>query len=253
MRYVCSTRLINEKEEVLMDIVGIFKESVEVSKKNYIIFAPTVAVAVVMSVLTLILVGSGVLSIGLMGGGMHSPGGMMPLIGAMMGGLFIVAVLGTILGLIAHGMTVGMAREVIEKGSTSLNSGFSVAMGRLAQLVVASTLVGIIVFVGFMLLFIPGLIAAFFLMFTFVSVIVDNTGAVEAMKKSYATVKTNLNDSIVFFIGMIAVGVVFAVANAVLNVIPILGQLLGMALIGAFGGYISVVIVKVYLELTKGT
>lgn len=50
------------------------------------------AVAVVMAVLTLKLVGSGVFSMGLMGGGMHSPGAMLPLIGVMMGGLFVVAV-----------------------------------------------------------------------------------------------------------------------------------------------------------------
>lgn len=233
-----------------MDIVGIFKESLEISKKNYIIFVPTVAVALVMAVLTLIMVGAGILSIGLTGGGMHSPGAMMPMLGAMMGGLFIVAIVGTILGLISHGMTVGMAKEAIESGTTSLSSGFSMAMSRFPQLVVGSVLVGLLVFIGFMLLFIPGLIATFFLMFTFVSIIVDNAGAVEAMKKSYETVKTNLNDSIVLFIGMIAIGVVFAVANAVLNVIPVLGQLLGMALMGAVGGYISVVLVKVYMELT---
>jgi hypothetical protein len=236
-----------------MDIVGIFKESVEVSKKNYIIFVPTVAVALVMTVLTLIMVGTGMVSMGLTGGGTHSPGTMMPLLGAMIGGLFIVAVFGIILGLLTHGMTVGMAKEAVETGSTSLQSGLSIAMGRFGQLVVASILVGIVVFIGFMLLFITGLIATFFLMFTFASVIVDNAGAIEAMKKSYATVKANLNDSIVFFIGMIAVGVVFAVANAILNVIPVLGQLLGMALMGALGGYISVVIVKVYMEFTKGT
>lgn len=234
-----------------MDIVGIFRESVEVSKKNYIIFVPTMGVELVMAVLALILLGTGIVSLGLTGGGMHSPGAMMPFLGAMMGGLFILAVFGTILGLIAHGMTVGMAKEAIETGSTSLNSGLSIAMGRFPQLVIASILVGGIVVIGFMLLFIPGLIATFFLMFTFVSVIVDNTGAAESMKKSYETVKANLNDCIVFFIGMIAVGVVFAVANAILNVIPVLGQLLGMALMGAFGGYISVVIVKVYMELTK--
>jgi len=234
-----------------MDLVGIFRESVEVSKKNYIIFVPTVAVALIMAVLTLIMIGAGILSMGLTGGGMPSPGAMMPMLGAMLGGLFIVAVFGAILGLIAHGMTVGMAKEAIESGTTSLNSGLSIAMSRFAQLVVASILVVVVVFIGFMLLFIPGLIATFFLMFTFVSVIVDNAGAVEAMKKSYETVKANLNDCIVLFIGMIALGVVVAIANTILNVIPVLGQLLGMAIMGAFGGYISVVVVKVYMELTK--
>jgi len=234
-----------------MDIVGIFKESIDVAKKNYVIFLPPVAVAVVMALLTLILVGTGVISMGLVGAGMQSPGAIMPLVGTILGGFFIIGVIGMILGLIAHGMTVAMAREALDTGSTSINSGLSIAAGRLGELVVASILVGIIVFVGFMLLVIPGLIAAFFLMFTFVSVIVDNAGPVGAMKKSYETVRANMNDSIVFFFAMIAVGVIFIVANAVLIVIPVLGQLMGMALMGVFGGYISVVIVKVYRELTR--
>ncbi len=236
-----------------MDIVGIFKESLEVSKRNYIIFVPTVAVAVIMAVLTLVLIGTGILSIGLTGGELRSPGDAMPILGKMIGGFFIVAVAGTILCLIAHGMTVGMAKQAVETGTTSLNGGLSAARGRFTQLVAASVLVGVIVFIGFMLLFIPGLIATFFLMFTFVSMIVDNTGAIKAIKNSYKTVKTNLNDSVVVFIGMIALGIVFAVANAILNVIPVLGQLLSIALMGALGGYISVVIVKVYMELTKGS
>jgi hypothetical protein len=233
-----------------MDIVGIFKEGIEVSKKNYVIFVPTVAVAVVMGVLMLVLVGAGVMSAGL-GGGMRSPGAIMALVGAMMGGIFVVSIVGMILGLVAHGMTVGMAKEALETGSTSLNSGLSIALGRLGQLFGASVLVGIIVFIGFMLLFIPGLIASFFLMFTFVSVIVDNAGAVEAMKKSYATVRANLNDSVVFYIAMIAVGAVFFIANAIVGVVPILGQLAGLVLMGVFGGYASVVIVRVYTEMEK--
>jgi hypothetical protein len=233
-----------------MDIVGIFKEGVEVSKKNYIIFVPTVAVAVAIGVLMLVLVGAGLMSAGL-AGGMRSPGAVIPLLGAMIGGFFIVIVVGMILGLVAHGMTVGMAKEALEKGSTSLNSGLSIALGRLGQLLVASVLVGIVVSIGFMLLLVPGLIASFLLMFTFVSVIVDNAGPVEAMKKSYTTVMANLNDSVVFYLAMIAVAVVFFIANVVVGVIPILGQLAGIALMGVFGGYASVVIVRVYSEMEK--
>jgi hypothetical protein len=236
-----------EIEEAGMDIVGIFKESFTIAKKNYILCVPTVAVGIAMAVLTLIMVGTGALSIGLMGSGMPVPGAM------MMGGVFLVGVLSTLLGFVAHGVTVGMAKEAIETGATSIGSGLSIAMGRLSQLIAASVLVGITVFIGFMLFFVPGLIAIFFLMFTFVSVIVDNIGAVDAMKKSYAVVRANLNDCVVFFVGALAVGIVFAVANRVLNVIPVVGQLLGVVLMGAFGGYIAVVIVKVYTELTKST
>ncbi len=235
-----------------MDIVAILKEGIEVSKKNYVIFFPTVAVAVVLAVLALIIVGAGAVSTGLMGrGGMQSPGAFMSLLGAMAGGLFVIGFVGTILGLVAHGMTVGMAKEVLDTGTTSLSSGFSVVVSHLGQLFVASLLVGVIVFIGFMLLFVPGLVASFFLMFTFVSVIVDNAGAVEAMKKSYATVRANMNDSVVFFIAIIAVGAVFAIANLVLGVIPVLGQLIGLAIMGIFGGYASVVAVRVYTEMEK--
>jgi hypothetical protein len=233
-----------------MDIVGIFKEGVEVSKRNYVIFIPTVAVAVVMGLLMVVLVGAGLMSAGL-AGGMRSPEAFLPLIGAMMGGFFVMSVVGMILGLVAHGMTVGMAKEAIDTGSTSLTSGLSIAVSRLGQLLGASVLVGIIVFIGFMLLFVPGLVASFFLMFTFASVIVDHAGPVQAIKKSYTTVRANLNDSVVFYIAMIAVGAVFFIANVVLGVVPILGQLAGVALMGVFGGYASVVIVRVYTEMEK--
>ncbi len=234
-----------------MDIVAIFKEGIEVSKKNYIIFLPIVAVAAVMAVLALIIVGAGAVSTGIMGSGMQSPGAFMSFLGAMAGGFLVTALIGMILGLVAHGMTVGMAKEALDTGTTSLSSGLSVVVSRLGQLFVASLLVGAIVFIGFMLLIVPGLVASFFLMFTFVSVIVDNAGAVEAMKKSYATVRANMNDSVVFFIAIISVGAVFAIANMVVGAIPVLGQLAGLALMGVFGGYASVVIVRVYTEMER--
>ena len=234
-----------------MDIVAIFKEGIEVAKKNYVIFLPTVTVAVVMAVLTLIIVGAGAVSTGLMGSSMQSPGAFMSFLGTMAGGFFVMAFIGMILGLVAHGMTVGMAKEALDTGTTSISSGLSIAVGRLGQLSVASLFVGVIVLIGLMLLFVPGLVASFFLMFTFVSVIVDNVGAVAAMKKSYAMVRANMNDSVVFFIAMIAVGAVFAIANMVLGVIPVLGQLIGLAIMGVFGGYASVVIVMVYTEMEK--
>ncbi len=234
-----------------MDIVAIFKEGIEVAKKNYVIFLPTVTVAVVMAVLTLIIVGAGAVSTGLMGSSMQSPGAFMSFLGTMAGGFFVMALIGMILGLVAHGMTVGMAKEALDTGTTSISSGLSIAVGRLGQLSVASLFVGVIVLIGLMLLFVPGLVPSFFLMFTFVSVIVDNVGAVAAMKKSYAMVRANMNDSVVFFIAMIAVGAVFAIANMVLGVIPVLGQLIGLAIMGVFGGYASVVIVMVYTEMEK--
>ncbi len=211
-----------------MDIMGVLKNGIEVSKKNYIIFVPTIAVMAIMFVLSLILIG----------------------VGAMMAGVFLISIIGMILGLFAHGMTIGMAKEAIDTGSTSLASGINIAVSRFVPLLIAAIVVGIIVTIGLLLLIIPGLIAAFLLMFTFVAIVVDNMGAVEAMKKSFEVIKSQLSDAIILFIALIVVGVIFIIANMILNVIPFLGQLLGMILMGIFTGYISVVIVMAYKELT---
>lgn len=235
-----------------MDIVGAFKEGVDVAKKNYILLVPNIAAMVVMFILTLMVVAGGAMSMGLMGG-MRSPGAMMTGAGSLMGGFFIVMLIGFILGLFAHAMTVAMAREAIDTGSTSFQTGISTATSRLGAILVAAVIVGIIVAIGSMLFVIPGIVAAFFLMFTFTAIVIDNAGAVDAIKKSFATVKAHLNDTVVFFLILIVLGFAAGVVNALLNFIPLLGQLLGMALMGAFGGYVSIVMVKVYRSLGQAS
>lgn len=233
-----------------MDIAGTFKDSAEVAKKNPLILVPNVAVGLVMTLVTMVLVGGGMMTAGMMGG-MDSPGGAMGAVGAMMGLAFILGIISMVLGLVAHGMTVGMAKEAIETGTTSLGTGISVVTNRLVQLVVGAVLVGLAVGIGMMLLIIPGVIAAFFLMFTFVVIIADNATAMDAMKKSIDLVKTNLNTMIILFLVVIAVTIAVSVINAILGIIPVVGQLAGSLLMGILGGYLAIVVVKVYRELTS--
>lgn len=233
-----------------MDIVGTFKDSIEVAKKNPIIFVPTVAVSLITAVISMVLIGGAMTAAGTMGG-MGTPAGAMGAVGAAMGLAAFMSIVGMVLGLVAHGMTVGMAQEAIAAGTTSLNTGISVVTSRLVQLIVAAVLVGIAVGVGMLLLVIPGIIAAFLFMFTFVIIIVDNIGAVDAMKKSFELVKANLGDLIMLFIAVIGVGIVISIISMIFRFIPVLGQLAGSLLMGIFGGYITIVIVKVYQGLTK--
>ena len=235
-----------------MDIVGTFKESIEIAKKNPLIFVPAVAVALVMAVLTMTLIGGAVATTGMMGG-MGYPAGALGAMGAMMGLAALMGIVGMIAGLVAHGMTVGMAKEAIETGATTVNTGISIVTRRLGQLVVASVLVGLAVAVGMMLLVIPGIIASFMFMFTFVIIIVDNAGAVDAMKASFNLVKENLSDLVVLFVGAIVIGIVVAIVNRVLHLIPVIGPLAGSLITGVFSGYMTIVIVKVYKELTSKT
>jgi uncharacterized membrane protein len=183
-------------------------------------------------------------------GGAGSPAGAMGAIGALAGLTALLSIVGMIAGLVAHGMTVAMAQEALATGTTSLNTGLAVVSSRFVQLFVAAVLVGLAVAIGMMLLVIPGIIAAILFMFTFVIIIADNIPAVDAMKKSFELVKSNLGDLVILFIAMIGIGIVISIAGMIFRVIPVVGQLAGSILTGILWGYMTIVIVKVYKGLT---
>ncbi len=232
-----------------MDIVVTLKESIEVAKKNPLIFVPTVAAGLVMAVLTMALIGGAMTTAG-MAGGMGSPAGAMGAVGAALGLAALLGIVGMIAGLVAHGMAVAMAQEALATGTSTLNAGLQIAISRLAQLVVAAVLVGLAVAIGTMLLVIPGIIAGILFMFTFVIVIADNISAVDAMKKSFELVKSNIGDLVIFIIAAIGIGIVVSIVNMILNKVPVLGHLASSILTGILWGYMTIVIVKVYTGLT---
>lgn len=232
-----------------MDIGGTFRDSLEVAKKNPLVFVPAVAVGLVMAVLTMAVIGGAMTTAGMMGG-MGSPAGAMGAVGAAMGLAALLGIVGMIAGLVAHGMTVAMAQEAIATGTTTLGTGLSVVSSRLVQLIVAAVLVGLAVSIGMLLLVIPGIIAAILFMFTFVIIIADNVPAVDAMKKSFELVKSNLGDLAILFIAMIGIGIVVSIVSRLFGIIPVVGQLAGSFLSGILWGYMTIVVVKVYGELT---
>ncbi len=108
-----------------------------------------------------------------------------------------------------------------------------------------------LIFVGMMLLLLPGLIAAFLLMLTFPALILDSLAPVDAIKKSYATVISNLGDALMLVVLMIVVFFVVGVANMVIGFIPFLGQLAVLIINSALGGYVAAVLVLFYTEAKK--
>jgi hypothetical protein len=105
---------------------------------------------------------------------------------------------------------------------------------------------------GFMMLLIPGLAAAFLLIFAFPSIVVDGAGPLESLRYSYRLVLSNLKDSFTLFVFIFTIGLMFGMANLAVSGIEVLGQLLGVVISGIFGGYASVVILKTYMVLKKG-
>jgi hypothetical protein len=240
-----------------MNIVDIFKEGADISSKNIVIFVPIFVVMLLMFILSMLLFEFGIFPFGFMGGftgggmGMY-PSGMpySPFSFFFSGWFIFMIIVFSIMEFIAYGATIGMASEAAEKGSASLANGINTALGRIAPLLLGALIIGIIVGVGIVLLVIPGLIAAFFLMFAPVAIVVDKMDAVSAIKRSVTMVKQNLNDALVFFIAVVLVSAVFIIARMAAGVVPFIGYPIGLIFMGVLSSYIAVVTVKFYKKLS---
>jgi hypothetical protein len=139
-----------------------------------------------------------------------------------------------------------MARDALDGREPSFGEAMSVVMGRLADVIGASILFGLIVLVASLFLVIPGLIAAFFLMFMLPAVLIEAAGAVDSIGRSVRLVRRNLGPALGLVIGSLLVAVALGIVFAFLGNVPLLGQLASAVLVGVFAAYIAVVAVRVF-------
>ena len=121
-----------------------------------------------------------------------------------------------------QGANIRSILDLLKKPETKIDFNSIMAAGKqhFAKVFIAGIAVVVIVFIGFVLLIIPGIIAAILLSFTFHGVIDKGLGPRDAMKMSYEMVKTNLSKFLllgfIYFLIAIVAAIVFAVINAVL-------------------------------------
>jgi hypothetical protein len=198
---------------------------------------PTLAVQVLVFVLTIVFFGGAAAAV-FVGGGAG-------LLGAILGG-FLLWLVNGLLTLVASAVTIVMAREALDGRPTSIGDAVSAVLGRLGDVVVASVLFGLIVFVASLVLVIPGIVAAFFLMFALPAVLLDGVGGVEALGRSARLVRRNLGPALGLVIGMVLLMAALGIVLGVLGHVPLLGQLAAALLVGVFAGYVAIVAVRVY-------
>lgn len=133
--------------------------------------------------------------------------------------------LGILMGPLQLGLAYAcnkMARgETVEVND--LWSGFS----RFIPALIAMILMGIGIFVGSLLLVLPGLVLAFFLTFTFhVLANSPDMSGVDAMKASFGLVKEHPADVAVFWVAMIVLGMIAGATMVGSLLMPGLGSLL---------------------------
>jgi hypothetical protein len=219
------------------DTIAHFRTGFDVLMRYPVMVLPPLGAQAVVFVLTLLFFGAGAAAV-LMAGGAG-------LLGAILGG-FLLWLISGLLTLVASAVTIVMAADALDGREPSFGEALSVVMGRLADVIGASFLFGLIVLVASLFLVIPGLVAAFFLMFMLPAVLIEAAGAVDSIGRSVRLVRQNLVPSLGLVIGALLVAVALGIVFAVLGNVPLLGQLASAVLVGVFAAYIAVVAVRVF-------
>jgi hypothetical protein len=224
-----------------MEVTGLFSQGFDILKKNVVIAVPFVVVGIITSLIALVIMGSMVASMGLMSmeGFTFNPAAL----GAMIGAGLLLMLVNWLLNTVAAGTTYVMAAEAIG-GKPDLGSGFQKTLGNIVNLLITSVMFGVIVFTGMILLVIPGLIAAYLLMFSLVIVMLEDKGPIAALQGSFNVVKSNIAETIIFAVIAIVIVIVIGIIAGILGPLSPIINGVGMA-------YISIVFVLVYKELTK--
>jgi hypothetical protein len=229
---------------VKLDIGRVFNSVVELIRNNPLILAPQIAAAVLTFVLSLLLADTMVSTAGFVEGDWDS------FVSSInWGALATFIALSIIIYVFAYGISLGMACDVLETGTASIGSGLSRFLGRLLHLIVAGILVGLIVAVGLVLCIIPGLIAGFFLMFTFVAIVYSERGAVEGISGSIEMAKSNVPDALLFLLIITGLSFTGSFIGNIFDIIPVIGGLISAILEGGISVFTTVLLVKVYAEL----
>ncbi len=232
-----------------MQVTEQFSKGLDILKGNMILAVPLVAAGIIGSLLSHFVIGSMNQGYGMMGMGGFDPG--MFNLGTFLGAALIVWAGLWVINAFASGMTYIMA-DTAGAGEMDLNQAFQKVLGNIVNLLVVSFLVGLLVIIGIFLLILPGLAAAFLLMFAIPLVVLENKSPIEALQNSVSIVLANLGETIVFAIVAIVVLIITSIIGGIFSFIPFLGSLLISPLInGAAWAYVSVVLILIYKELQK--
>ena len=239
-----------------MSFGRLLKEALAMGRKFPLIYLPVLVVSLLVGLVMALFMGGLGMMPGAIGPGMGpamGPGaGYAGTVVANLWLHLLWAIIAGILIIAGHAVTVLMVGQVLQLGTTSLAKGIEQAKLRLVQLVIAAAITAVLVGIGFVLFVLPGLIVGFFLLFTFVAVALEEYSALGGIRKSFVVVKDRLGDAFVFFLLLVALGVLFALLNRILLFIPIVGGLLSLILSGIYSGYVSTLVVLGYRELNPG-
>ncbi len=237
-----------------MNIAGLLQDSFLKVKSNPALLVPVLASTILIAIVSLILVGTMVPQLGpIRSDAVISADEAAGYAGMAFGRMVALLIISSIVGLLAHGMTVLMADDALNERPVQLTAAWQKVRSRIVALIGTSIIVGLLVSVGLMLLVLPGVVLAFFLMFSFVALMVLDLSPFSALARSFTTVRRHFASSFIFFLVMIALGLLVGLVNFVIALIPVLGAILTILVTSVYLSFLSVFVVAVFHGLTDGT
>jgi hypothetical protein len=188
---------------------------------------------------------------GMMAGGEGR--GPTAMFGALFSGLGILFIVFVIAGIIAavfgYGWAYGAAEPVWRGGDPDIGGGFSKAMSKLGSLIVLAAIVGVVDALLFWSVIVPILIGLFCL-YTIPYIMQGNQTGTGSIGASISLSRENFGPTAMLFLGLIVIGIIAGVINAIIGLIPVLGQIVAIAVGSLVGAYCILAVMRWYNLLT---
>jgi hypothetical protein len=153
-----------------------------------------------------------------------------------------------VVSIIVAGAYPSMIQTALGGGQPSVAHSFRQAAGRFWTLLAAGILVGLVVFLGFIALIVPGIIFATWYAYTVPAIMLENRGATQGMSASKAFGRDKKLSTFILFL---VIGVVYAVVTVVQDVLvlasPLLGHVVYSLLLVPVDAWIAVILTYAYL------
>lgn len=212
---------------------------IDVIQRNPGIIVPAVIPAVV-SLIFMAIFGGAVMGTGMYGYGMNPV--LTPGFFGMFAIYFIILI---ILSLIAEGAIVSIAYSELKGKSMNYMDGINLAISKIVPLLISAIIIALGIFVGTLLLVIPGLIFALLVIFTIQEIMIAGKDATSAISGSIDMVKRNFGNVLVYAVILL---ILTGIVSMALGMIPFIGNAIASLLITP---YIGTSITYAYIQLTE--
>lgn len=122
----------------------------------------------------------------------------------------LVAIITWVIGTIVNGAVVKLASDTIEKGHASLRESLGISLSRLASLLGASIVSGLLAALGFLLFIVPGIILMAMFSLAVPVIIVEQKWCFESLGRSKKLVSKRWGKT---FVLLLLIGIIFGIVG----------------------------------------